>query len=99
MTEPINIMIQILAALIPLLLGTILFTSTLLTTWRWLVAILLFFGISGPFFYSLINPQLHPAIGVNLNLVFSMYFAWSCSALLVLIALIRIYLAIKSKKR
>lgn len=99
MTDPINTMIQILAAIIPLIIGTILFSSTILSKWRWLVAILLLLGISGPFFYTLINPQFHPAIGVNINLVLALFFVWTCSVTLVLIAAIRIYLSIKSKKR
>lgn len=99
MTDPINTMIQILAAIIPLMIGIILFSSTIISKWRWLVAILLLIGISGPFFYTLMNPQFHPAIGVNINLVLSLFFVWTCSVTLVLIACIRIYLAIKSKKR
>ncbi|WP_342542287.1 hypothetical protein MHH33_15725 [Paenisporosarcina sp. FSL H8-0542] len=98
MTDPIQTMIQLLQTLIPLILGTILFSSTLMSPKRWLVAITLFIGISGPFIYSLFNEQSHPAIDANIGLGLSMLFVWICSGLLVLFALIRIYLNIKQQK-
>lgn len=98
MSDPINIMIQLLQVSIPLILGTILFTSTLATQWRWLVAILLFMVISSPFMFIRYGEEIHPVINANLDLENSMLFVWSCSALLGLVALIRILLKIKSSK-
>lgn len=98
MTDPINMMIQLLQILIPLILGTILFSSTLLSKWRYLFAILLFFGGSSPFLYYLFDEQLHPVLNTNIDLELSMFFAWGCSAFLVLIAFIRIFLKINSEK-
>lgn len=98
MTDPINMMIQILQILIPLILGIILFSSTLLSKWRWLVAILLFFGGSSPFLYYLFDEQIHPVLRANIDLELSIFFAWGCSAFLVFIAFIRIFLKLKSQK-
>lgn len=98
MTDPIQTMIQLLQTLIPLILGTILFSSTLKSPKRWLVAIALFIGISGPFIFSLFDEQSHPAVGANVGLGLSMLLVWVCSVLLVLLALIRIYLKIRQQK-
>ena len=98
MTDPLQIMIQLLQTLIPLTLGTILFSSTLMSPKRWLIAIALFIGISAPFIYSLFDEEAHPTIGANIGLGLSMLFVWVCSGLLLLIALIRIYLNIKQQK-
>ena len=98
MTEPINMMIQLLQILIPLILGIILFTSTLLTNRRWLVAILLFIGGSCPFLYYLFDEQIHPVLRTNIDLEISMFFSWGCSVILVFIAFIRIFLKVKSQK-
>jgi hypothetical protein len=98
MTDPINMMIQLLQILIPLILGIILFSSTLLSRWRYLVAILLFIGGSSPFLYYLFDEEIHPVLHTNIDLELSMFFAWGCSALLVFIAFIRIFLKINSQK-
>jgi hypothetical protein len=98
MTDPINMMIQLLQILIPLILGIILFSSTLMSKWRWLVAILLFIGGSSPFLYFLFDEQLHPVLNANIDLELSMFFAWGCSAILVIIAFIRIFVKLKSQK-
>ena len=98
MTDPINMMIQLLQILIPLILGIILFSSTLLSKWRYLVAILLFFGGSSPFLYYLFDERLHPVLSTNIDLELSMFFSWGCSATLVIVAFIRIYLKLKPQK-
>ena len=98
MSEPINMMILLLQILIPLILGIILFTSTLLTNRRWLVAIFLFIGGSSPFFYYLFNEQTHPVQRTNIDLELSIFFSWGCSVILVFIAFIRIFLKVKSQK-
>jgi hypothetical protein len=98
MTDPLNMMIQLLQILIPLILGIILFSSTLLSKWRYLFAILLFFGGSSPFLYYLFDEQLHPVLSTNIDLELSMFFAWGCSSFLVFIAFIRIFLKINSQK-
>lgn len=91
-------MIQILQVLIPLIIGTVLYTSTLLSKWKWLIAIGIVILISCPFFYSLINGQAFPIIGAPINLELSIFFVWAFSGLLVTIALIRIYIKIRAQK-
>jgi len=98
MTDPLQIMIQLLQTLIPLTLGTILFSSTFMSPKRWLIAIALFIGISAPFIYSLFDEEVYPTIGANIGLGLSMLFVWVCSGMLVLLALIRIYFKIKQQK-
>lgn len=99
MTEPIHIMILILQVLIPLIISLILFSSTLLTRWRMLITILLFLLISSPLSYALIftyfNFPLQSTIGVGTITIF----IWSCSLVLLLIAIIRIAFKIKAVKK
>lgn len=98
MTDPLNTMIQVLQVLIPLIVGTILFSSTLSSKWRLLVIMVLILGISSPSFYYLLHEQLTPLTERNNNLELSMLFVWLSSALLVTVALIRVYLKIKSDR-
>jgi len=98
MTDPMNTMIQVLQVLIPLIIGSILFSSTLLSKWRLLIIIVLILGISSPAFYHMVNEQLNPLAKKSTNLELSMLFVWLSSALLVTVALIRIYLKIKSDR-
>lgn len=91
-------MIQILQVLIPLIIGTVLYTSTLLSKRKWLIAIGIVTLISCPFFYSLINGQAYPIINAINNLELYILFVWAFSGLLVTIALIRIYIKIKVQK-
>jgi len=97
-TDPITTMILLLQVLVPLLIGTILFSSTLLTKWRWLVAILLIVLAIAPFAFSLVDELAHPPIGVNFGLGFAILFVWACSGMFVIIGVIRIYMKIKLQK-
>lgn len=95
MTDPLNTMIQLLQILIPLIIGTILFSSTLLSKWKFLVIIVLILGISSPAFYYMVNEQLNPLAERSNDLELSMLFVWLSSALLIMLALARVYLKIK----
>lgn len=99
MTDPVNTMIQVLQVLIPLIIGTILFSSTLSSKWRFLVIIVLLLGISSPSFYYMFNEQLNPVANRSDNLESSMLFVWLSSGLLVILALIRVYLKIRKDSR
>lgn len=95
MTDPLNTMIQVLQVLIPLIIGTILFSSTLSSKWRLLVIIVLIFGISSPVFYYMMNEQLNPVAARSNNLELSMLFVWLSSGLLVVLSFTRVYLKIR----
>jgi hypothetical protein len=99
MTDPIQIMIFILQVLIPLIISLILFSSTLLTRWRWLIAILLFLLISSPLSYALIYTYLNFPLQANIGVGSITIFIWSCSFVLALIAILRIVFKIKSLKK
>ncbi len=98
MTDSIDIMTQLLQILTPLIIGIILFSSTLFSKWRWLVAIVLLVGLISPFIYSLIVERSPSGIVSDKNYEFPMFFAWACSALLAIIGLFRMYLKMKSHK-
>lgn len=80
-------------------MGTILFSSTLLSTRRRLVAIFLILGLNGPFIYSLFNEQAEPARIRSHGLELSMLFVWTCSSVLIILAFIRIFLKIIGQNR
>lgn len=96
MVNPINMMIQLFAVLIPLIIAILLFSSTLLSKRKWHLAFLLFISIAGPFTFLLLDEHVHPTLHANINLGYSILFVWFCSGLLFLWAIIRIY--IKTKK-
>lgn len=94
MLDPINIMILLLQVLIPLIIGAILFSSTLVTKWRWIVFICLILGVSFPFVYSLIMKQSMMTTDSHNGLELSILFVWVSSSVLGMLALIRIFLKI-----
>jgi len=99
MSDPLNTMILLFQILIPLIMGTILFSSTLLSTRRRLVAIFLILGLNGPFIYSLFNKQAEPAKIGDRGLELSMLFVWTFSIVLIILAFIRIFLKIIGHNR
>lgn len=99
MNEPVHIMILILQVLIPLIISLILFSSTLLTKWRRLITILLFLLISSPLSYALIFTYFNFPLQANIGVGTITIFIWSCSLVLLLIAIIRIAFKIKSIKQ
>jgi len=97
MSDPLDTMILLFQILIPLIMGTILFSSTLLSTRRRLVAIFLIFGLNVPFIYSLFDEQA-TRIGSR-GLELSILFVWTCSSVLIMLAFIRIFLKIIGQNR
>ena len=96
MVNPINMLIQLFAVLIPLIIAILLFSSTLLSKWKWHLSVLLFICVGGPFTFLLLDEHTHPTMDANIGLGYSILFVWICSGLLFLWAIIRIY--IKTKK-
>lgn len=98
MLDPLNIMILLLQVLIPLIIGAILYSSTLVSRWRGLIFIFLILGVSFPFAYSLFMEQSMITTDSHNGLELSILFVWVSSSVLGILALIRIYLKITRHK-